>query len=145
MAESITMPKLGFDMREGILVRWVKNEGEAINKGDILAEIETDKATVEVESHAAGVVRKLFGSQGDAIPVGSVMAIVGAADEKIDDLIAAAGGGSAPAAAAPAPAAPETPQAAPPPAAVSTPAPTPTVTAPAPAPAAVPAAVGPIK
>lgn len=111
MAEAISMPKLGFDMREGVLVRWVKNEGEQINKGDILAEIETDKATVEVESHASGVVRKLLASQGDSIPVGSVMAIVGGADEKIDDLIPA-GGGSKPAAAVAPAAAPAT-QAAP--------------------------------
>ena len=46
MAEIITMPKLGFDMKEGTLVRWVKSEGEQVAKGDILAEIETDKATV---------------------------------------------------------------------------------------------------
>ncbi len=84
MAESISMPKLGFDMREGILVRWVKNEGENINKGDVLAEIETDKATVEVESSASGIVRKLLASQGDSIPVGAVIAIIGTADEKID-------------------------------------------------------------
>ena len=56
MAEIINMPKLGFDMAEGVLVRWVKNVGEAINKGDVLAEIETDKATVEVESAVSGVV-----------------------------------------------------------------------------------------
>ena len=43
MAETISMPKLGFDMAEGTLVRWVKNEGENVNKGDVLAEIETDK------------------------------------------------------------------------------------------------------
>jgi pyruvate dehydrogenase E2 component (dihydrolipoamide acetyltransferase) len=84
MAETISMPKLGFDMREGVLVRWVKNEGDTINKGDVLAEIETDKATVEVESTAAGVVRKLLASQGDAVPVGAPIAIVGSADEKID-------------------------------------------------------------
>jgi len=84
MAENISMPKLGFDMREGILVRWVKNEGENISKGDVLAEIETDKATVEVESSASGVVRKLLASQGDSIPVGATIAIVGSADEKID-------------------------------------------------------------
>ena len=58
MAESINMPKLGFDMAEGTLVRWVKKEGETIRKGEILAEIETDKATVEVESSASGTVRK---------------------------------------------------------------------------------------
>jgi pyruvate dehydrogenase E2 component (dihydrolipoyllysine-residue acetyltransferase) len=84
MAETITMPKLGFDMAEGTLVRWVKNEGENINKGDVLAEIETDKATVEVESSASGVVRKLLVDQGAVVPIGAPIAIVGAADEKID-------------------------------------------------------------
>lgn len=85
MAETISMPKLGFDMSEGVLVRWVKNEGEDINKGDVLAEIETDKATVEVESSAAGVVRKLLASEGDVVPVGAAIAIVGSADEKIEE------------------------------------------------------------
>jgi pyruvate dehydrogenase E2 component (dihydrolipoamide acetyltransferase) len=116
MAESIPMPKLGFDMREGVLVRWVKNEGEPITKGDILAEIETDKATVEVESHASGVVRKLLASPGDAIPVGTVMAIIGTADENIDALVAAASG---PKPEAPAPAAPAPVQPAPAPAPIS--------------------------
>ncbi len=68
MAETITMPKLGFDMQEGTLVRWVKNEGENINKGDVLAEIETDKATVEVESSASGVVRRLLVDPGCRCP-----------------------------------------------------------------------------
>src|SRR6185503_3423448 len=85
MAETISMPKLGFDMAEGTLVRWVKNEGENINKGDVLAEIETDKATVEVESSASGVVRKLLAGQGDVVPVGAPIAIVGTADEKIEE------------------------------------------------------------
>jgi pyruvate dehydrogenase E2 component (dihydrolipoamide acetyltransferase) len=85
MAETITMPKLGFDMREGTLVRWVRNEGENINKGDVLAEIETDKATVEVESSASGVVRKLLVDQGASVPIGAPIAIVGSADEKIDE------------------------------------------------------------
>ena len=91
MAETISMPKLGFDMREGVLVRWVKNEGETITKGDVLAEIETDKATVEVESSASGVVRRLLASQGDSVPVGAPIAIVGTADEKIDDQPASSG------------------------------------------------------
>lgn len=90
MAETISMPKLGFDMSEGVLVRWVKNEGENINKGDVLAEIETDKATVEVESSASGVVRKLLAGQGDVVPVGAPIAIVGTADEKIEEPQAAA-------------------------------------------------------
>jgi pyruvate dehydrogenase E2 component (dihydrolipoamide acetyltransferase) len=85
MAETITMPKLGFDMQEGTLVRWVRNEGESINKGDVLAEIETDKATVEVESSAGGVVRKLLVDQGAVVPIGAAIAIVGGKDEKIED------------------------------------------------------------
>jgi pyruvate dehydrogenase E2 component (dihydrolipoamide acetyltransferase) len=86
MAETISMPKLGFDMAEGTLVRWVKNEGENVNKGDVLAEIETDKATVEVESSASGVVRKLLVEEGSVVPIGDPIAIVGSADEKIDEV-----------------------------------------------------------
>ncbi|RPJ22761.1 MAG: 2-oxo acid dehydrogenase subunit E2 [Chloroflexi bacterium] len=85
MAETISMPKLGFDMAEGTLIRWVKNEGENVNKGDVLAEIETDKATVEVESSASGVVRKLLVEEGSVVPVGDPIAVVGSADEKIDE------------------------------------------------------------
>ena len=86
MAEMINMPKLGFDMAEGTLVRWLKKEGETINKGEVLAEIETDKATVEVESGISGVLRKLLVDEGAVVPVNSPIAIVGSADEKIDDI-----------------------------------------------------------
>lgn len=85
MAETISMPKLGFDMAEGTLIRWVKNEGENVNKGDVLAEIETDKATVEVESSASGVVRKLLVEAGSVVPVGEPIAVVGSADETIEE------------------------------------------------------------
>ena len=84
MAETISMPKLGFDMAEGLLVRWVKQVGENINKGDVLAEIETDKATVEVESSASGVILQLIVDQGTMVPVNAPIAIVGAAGEKVD-------------------------------------------------------------
>ncbi|RIK30236.1 MAG: hypothetical protein DCC56_07830 [Anaerolineae bacterium] len=84
MAETINMPKLGFDMAEGVLVRWVKQVGENINKGDVLAEIETDKATVEVESPAGGVVLQLIVNQGDVVPVNAPIAVVGQAGEKVD-------------------------------------------------------------
>ncbi len=84
MAETINMPKLGFDMAEGTLIRWVKQVGENINKGDVLAEIETDKATVEVESPAGGVVLQLIVNQGDVVPVNAPIAVVGAAGEKVD-------------------------------------------------------------
>ena len=84
MAETINMPKLGFDMAEGLLVRWVKQVGENINKGDVLAEIETDKATVEVESSASGVVLQLIVDQGTMVPVNTPIAVVGAAGEKVE-------------------------------------------------------------
>ena len=84
MAETISMPKLGFDMAEGLLVRWVKQVGENINKGDVLAEIETDKATVEVESSASGVVLQLIVDQGTMVPVNAPIAVVGQAGEKVD-------------------------------------------------------------
>ena len=84
MAEIINMPKLGFDMAEGVLVRWVKNIGENINKGDVLAEIETDKATVEVESSASGVVLQQIVDEGAVVPVNAPIAVVGAEGEKVD-------------------------------------------------------------
>ena len=84
MAETINMPKLGFDMAEGTLVRWVKQVGENINKGDVLAEIETDKATVEVESSASGVVLEHIVDQGSIVPVNAPIAVVGAEGEKVE-------------------------------------------------------------
>ncbi len=83
MADTVTMPKLGFDMAEGTLVRWVKTQGEPINKGDVLAEIETDKATVEVESGFSGLVYKTLVDQGTVVPVGTPIAIIAAPDEKV--------------------------------------------------------------
>jgi pyruvate dehydrogenase E2 component (dihydrolipoamide acetyltransferase) len=84
MAETINMPKLGFDMAEGVLVRWVKQIGENVNKGDVLAEIETDKATVEVESPASGVVLQFIVEQGDVVPVNAPIAVVGEKGEKVE-------------------------------------------------------------
>ncbi|MDR3572712.1 MAG: dihydrolipoamide acetyltransferase family protein [Anaerolineaceae bacterium] len=90
MADTVTMPKLGFDMAEGTLVRWVKTQGETINKGDVLAEIETDKATVEVESGFSGLVYKTLVDQGTVVPVGSPIAIIAAPDEKVVETVQAA-------------------------------------------------------
>lgn len=84
MAETINMPKLGFDMAEGLLVRWVKQVGETINKGDVLAEIETDKATVEVESSASGVVLSHIVDQGTMVPINAPIAVIGVEGEKVE-------------------------------------------------------------
>ncbi len=84
MAEVVTMPKLGFDMAEGQLVRWAIAEGESVEKGALLAEIETDKATVEVESMYTGVVHKHIVKEGAIVPVNSPIAVIGEAGEDID-------------------------------------------------------------
>jgi pyruvate dehydrogenase E2 component (dihydrolipoamide acetyltransferase) len=86
MAETIIMPKLGFDMAEGTLVRWVVTEGDEINKGDVLAEIETDKATVEVESSATGMVLKQLVDEGAIVPVSTPIAVVGEEGEEVKDI-----------------------------------------------------------
>ena len=86
MAETIQMPKLGFDMSEGTLVRWVIQEGDPVEKGAVLAEIETDKATVEVESNFSGVVARQLVAAGDIVPVGTPIAIVAAPGEKVEEI-----------------------------------------------------------
>jgi len=86
MAEIIEMPKLGFDMAEGTLVRWVIGEGEKVEKGQVLAEIETDKATVEVESTAGGVLYKHMVEEGAVVPVGKPIAVIAAPGEEVKDL-----------------------------------------------------------
>jgi len=84
MAAMVNMPKLGFDMAEGTLVRWLRAEGEEIKKGEVLAEIETDKATVEVESSLGGIVRKLLVEAGASVPIGTPIAVIGGRDEQIN-------------------------------------------------------------
>src|SRR5512146_1629954 len=85
MADTVQMPKLGFDMAEGMLVRWVKAEGESVTKGEVLAEIETDKATVEVESQFSGVVLRHLVQEKTSVPVGDPIAVIGQPGEKISD------------------------------------------------------------
>jgi pyruvate dehydrogenase E2 component (dihydrolipoamide acetyltransferase) len=92
MAEVLNMPKLGFDMEEGTLVRWVKGVGEAINKGEVIAEIETDKATVEVEAQQTGTILKFLAEEDSIVEVGAPIAIIG---EEGEDVSAMAGGGNA--------------------------------------------------
>ncbi|HEX8670414.1 MAG TPA: pyruvate dehydrogenase complex dihydrolipoamide acetyltransferase [Longimicrobium sp.] len=136
MATKVYMEALSPTMEEGRISTWLKNEGDEVKEGDVLAEVETDKATMELVARGSGVLRKRMIGDGDTANVGVVIAVIGAADE---DVSAFTGGGDAPAApakapeaAAPAPAAPEpaAPQAEEAPAAPAAPAPA------APAPAA---------
>ena len=97
MAELVTMPKLGFDMAEGTLVRWVKAEGDSVAKGDVIAEIETDKATVEVESSYSGVMHRHLAEEDTALPVNAPIAVVAEegeepSEDEIDALVKEAGG-----------------------------------------------------
>ena len=77
---------MGFDMHEGTLVRWLKAEGAAVQNGEAIAEIETDKAVVEFESYASGVLSKIVVSEGTTVPVGQVIAVVGAEGEIVADV-----------------------------------------------------------
>jgi len=97
MAELVTMPKLGFDMAEGTLVRWVKAEGDSVNKGDVIAEIETDKATVEVESTHGGVMFRHVVEEETTLPVNAPIAVIAdegeePSEDEIESLVSAAGG-----------------------------------------------------
>lgn len=106
MATSIVMPQMGYDMHEGKVVRWLKKEGEEVTRGEVIAEIETDKATVEYEAYTGGVMAKIVAEEGVAIPVGGLIAVMTAPGEAIpediltDAAIALAADSPAPAAAA---------------------------------------------
>lgn len=112
LATEVIMPQMGFDMKEGKVVRWLKKPGEPVNRGEVLAEIETDKAVVEVEAFAGGVLRQIVVQEGVTVPVGETIAVIGGADEPLPERPAtkvtpAAGNSAAPAISAPAqPAAP---------------------------------------
>ncbi len=125
MATNVVMPQMGYDMREGTVVRWYKQEGETVDRGEIIADIETDKATVEFEAYTGGVLGKIVAQEGIAVPVGELIAIITDPGEAVPDVATPT---------APAPATP--PPATPPPAAAQPPA---VETAPTPAAASAPA------
>ena len=107
MAEVILMPRLSDTMTEGVIAAWHKNVGDPVKKGDLLAEIETDKATMELESYQEGVLLHIGTTKGGKLQVNDLLAIIGKAGEDVASLIASVGAGSPAAAPAtePAPAA----------------------------------------
>lgn len=111
MAEAILMPRLSDTMTEGVIAAWHKNIGDTVKKGDLLAEVETDKATMELESYQDGVLLHIGTPTGGKLQVNDLLAIFGKAGEDISALLAQHAGGAA---AAPAAAKTETPAAAPP-------------------------------
>jgi len=87
MAEVIRMPKMSDTMEEGVIAAWLKKEGDKISAGDILAEVETDKATMELEAFEDGVLLHIGIKDGESVPVNGVIAIIGKKGENIDDLL----------------------------------------------------------
>lgn len=124
MPTDVIMPSLGFDMTEGLLARWLKNEGDPVVKGQAIAEIETEKATVEIEASVSGLLARIVVQAGETVPVGTLIGVIAEAGVEATAV-------SAPAPAPPAPAAPA------PPAPPSSPPPAPAAPAP---PAPVPEA-----
>jgi pyruvate dehydrogenase E2 component (dihydrolipoamide acetyltransferase) len=122
----ITMPRLSDTMEEGTIARWLKHAGDEVKKGDILAEIETDKATMDLEAYEAGTLEQILVQEGETVPIGQAVAIIGSGTSGVGArLIAPATPASAP------PAPPDGQQQAqpgrrqaPPPSPTSTPAPT---------------------
>ena len=85
MATELTMPQMGYDMQEGTVVRWLKAEGSNVEMGEPVAEIETDKAVVEFESYASGVLQSILVAEGSTVPVGEAIAVVGEGDLAVAD------------------------------------------------------------
>lgn len=76
MEHQLTMPKLGHNMEEGTVVRWLKQEGDALQKGDVVLEVEAEKATVEIDTLQGGVLMQILVPEGEAVPVGTPIAII---------------------------------------------------------------------
>ena len=87
MATKMLMPKLSDTMEEGVILKWRKKEGESIKSGDILADIQSDKADMDQEAYDSGVILKLFAKEGEGVKVGAPLAIIGKAGEDISSLL----------------------------------------------------------
>ena len=87
MINEVTMPSMGADMTEGTIAKWLKAEGDQINRGDKLAEIETDKTVVEMEAYADGVLRRITVEEGSLVQVGTVIAYIGDPEDEIPEAV----------------------------------------------------------
>ena len=86
MAFRVIMPPLGDSSDEATVLKWLKAEGDSVQKGEQLLEIETDKATVELEALDTGTLRRIFVSEGEVATVGQTLAVIGEPDEDISDM-----------------------------------------------------------
>ena len=99
MPANVIMPSLGFDMKEGLLARWMKNEGDPVVKGQAIAEIETEKATVEIDAAVSGILVRIIVQAGETVPIGTLIGVIAEAGDEVTTV-------SAPLPSAPAPAPP---------------------------------------
>jgi pyruvate dehydrogenase E2 component (dihydrolipoamide acetyltransferase) len=83
--KTVEMPKMGDTMEEGKILRWIKQEGEQVKKGESLAEVETDKVSIEIEAFASGILRKILVAEGESAPIGASIAYIGGAEEPLPD------------------------------------------------------------
>src|ERR1700754_5076642 len=90
MAKDILMPLLSPSMTEGTVVKWIKKEGDAVKSGEVIAEVETDKATMDLEAFDSGILRKILVQEGSKVAVQARIGIIGTKDEKIDESAPAA-------------------------------------------------------
>jgi pyruvate dehydrogenase E2 component (dihydrolipoamide acetyltransferase) len=89
MATNVIMPALGFDMTAGKLGHWLKKEGDPVKKGEAIAEVETEKATVEIEAFAPGILQKVLVAEGETVPVNTLIGIIAEPGERIEAPVAA--------------------------------------------------------
>src|SRR6478609_3108882 len=110
MASKVIMPKLSPTMEEGQIARWLKKEGDKVSMGEPLAEIDTDKATMEMQALSNGVLRKILINEGESAPLGQLIAVIGEPDEDISSFVSEAASKPTAPAAAPVPATAPSPQ-----------------------------------
>ncbi len=148
MAIAIEMPKMSDTMEEGVLVEWLAEEGQSVSAGDVIAQVETDKATMDLEIYDDGVLLKKVIAEGASVPIGALIAVLGKEGEDISAILAAASGGDSSGGGASAPVAPVVAAVAPASAVAApalAPAPASVVAAPGTAPASASASGGRIK
>lgn len=83
--KQVEMPKMGDTMEEGKILHWLKKEGEQVKKGEMLAEVETDKVNIEIEAFSSGTLRKILVAEGSSAPIGAPIALIGTPDEPLSD------------------------------------------------------------
>ena len=88
MAEEIPMPRLSDTMEQGTIARWVKHEGDQVVAGDVIAEIDTDKATMELAAYEDGVLLKILVGEGESADLGTTIALIGSEDEDVAETTA---------------------------------------------------------